>query len=407
MRTPSWARLAGTGFSGATSLSIGVVRFDDETALAGGWASFNGEPAFRIRSLGDLDTSKAWILDIGYPAYMAGQLYTVAHLRRMDFLRVKPKALLAELSVSSNPDEQLRILSGIYGKTVDILAAKHGFDPSTAEITAAHALREAWPSQRPSINPSLDDELAEAMLESTQESQKASGRSPAGSVSHVGCFPRSAFAAYLLSQPLPTQGSWSQVKIHGGSKTIGVHKGQAIRGSEEWLTKTSALAETSAIYLRVSVLSMPATYARYCAFGAGANHQRRWATLPEILHLAKFCKLEIGSGFRVDAASADYEPSDIDPTISGGIAAEIEWVARSLPSTRGQGSAVGAYLRAYDRIACAKAAANVINAGYTVGSYGTGRVYVYAGKHDRTVADAMLGSGLLPSPTKKKSGVQQ
>lgn len=384
------------------SLSIGVVRFDDESALAGGWASFGGQPAFRIRSLGDLDTSKAWIIDIGFPAFMSGQLFNVAHLRRMDYLRVKPKALLSELGVTAGPDEQLSLLSGIYSKSVDILSAKFGFDPASPERTAAHALRSHWPVRRPRISPALDDELASALLESTQESQKASGKSPVGSVSHVGCFPRSSYGAYLCARPLPTQGAWSQVRIYGGSKIIGIQKGKPIAGSDEWLNKMEGLAAESAIFLQVAVLNMPASYARYCGFGSGSNHQRRWATLPEILHLAKFSKLEVGSGYRVDAELGQVDVDSIDPTVSGGIAAEVEWVARALPPGRDEGSAIGAYLRAYDRIACAHAAGDLVDAGYAIGSYGTGRVYVYAPKNDLGVGKAMLESGLLPTPSKRK-----
>ena len=148
------------------------------------------------------------------------------------------------------------------------------------------------------------------------------------------------------------------------------------------------------------MLSMPAMFSKISTFGQGANSPRRWACLPEILHLLKFAHIEVGEGFATQLGHIKPEAAvHKDPTISGGLASEILWVAKCLPSFEDDYNPVGAYLRAYDRIACANAAQALNAAGYQIGSYGAGRVFLYAMRGDHRLNNHLLDCGLLPRPT--------
>tara|TARA_Y100001972_G_scaffold95005_1_gene116961 strand:+ start:15895 stop:17076 length:1182 start_codon:yes stop_codon:yes gene_type:complete len=379
-------------------VAVGVIRFDDPAGVGAGWASYNGESAFRIRSIGDLDTSKQWIVDMIYPAYRNAKLWNIPHIKRMDYLRVKPGALALELGIDGNTSTKLEKLSGIYGKTAQILTEKYGIDLADPSPTASHALKSKNPPPTCRVSPKFADAVANAVIESTQESQNGTGKSGAGTVPIGASYPRGAYAAYLLSQPVPTNVDWSPVRLGGGSKKIGVHNGKSVRGTEDFIEKLKSRASEDALFFEVTVLSMPAQFAKHSTFGVGANTARRWATLPEIVHLSNFAYLELSGGFRTGMTMLDQVSDHIDPTISGGIAAEIDWVSRCLPRTQDGFNPIGAYLRAYDRVACASAANELAAAGYQIASFGTGRVFVYANPNDSRLDEHFLRVGLMPRP---------
>ena len=379
-------------------MPVGVVRFDDPGSVGAGWASYNGEDMRRIKSIGDLETSKAWLMDMTYPAYRNANIWKAPHLKRMDYLRVKPSALAVELNLEGDPQRRLSVLSDIYSKTADILIDKKGLNLFDPEPTAAHALRALKSSVNWRIPPQISDGVITAVIESTQESQNGSGRASRGTRAIGASYPRAGYARYLMSRPVPCGPDWSAVKIRGGVKRIGVSKGRVIKGTAEWIQRVEEGAKENAFFFEVSVQGMPAAYARHSMFGNGANTPRRWATFPEVAHLATYAALEIHSGYRTNISVPKEDSSMPDPTLSGGLAAEVEWVSRCLPPTKDGYNPVGAYIRAYDRVACANAAIELDGLGYRVASYGAGRVYLYASPRDDRLAQHFIDVGLMPPP---------
>lgn len=380
-------------------MGIGLVKFDDPDGVGAGWASFNGEPAMRIRSVGDLASSQAWIVDMKFHAFRDAQLWKIPHIKRLDYMRVKPPALAGELNLQCDWREMVEVLSGIYGKTAEILSSRYGLDVLESEKTAAAALQKRVGKRKWPVSAEMAEGVSTAVIESTHESQNCIGKAPVGSSSFGASFPRSAYASYLESLPLPAGPNWTMVKRDSPVR-IGYNKGKLEPGTDEWIKNIIAKTKGYAVFLETTVLGMPAMYAKTNTFGQGANTPRRWACLPEILHLAKFAHLEVGEGYATPfSINTKKEPIHSDPTISGGIASEILWVAKTLPSYQDDYNPVGAYLRAYDRIACSAAASKLNAAGYQIGSYGAGRVFFYAMKKDNRIAEHLLSCGLLPRPS--------
>lgn len=380
-------------------MSIGVVKFDDPSGDGPGWASYDGQQARRINSIGDLETSRAWIVDMGYYAYMNAKLWQIPHIKRMDYLRVKPAALATELRLGGDPREKLETLSAVYSKSASILVDRCGLDLHGVNQSAAHALKQSsfW-----SVPTEQADAVAQAVRESTQESQNGAGKTGAGTGVIGSSFPRSGYAAYLMSLPVPKGPAWNVIKLPASGVRVGINKGQVVKGGEKLLASLAEQVTKTAMFLEVSVLGMPAASAKHSTFGNGANHPRRWATLPEILFMSKYAHLELRSGFGAPLEVEQLPEYPVDPSISGGIVSEVMWVARTLPPTKDGYNPVGAYLRAYDRIACGTAAMHLSSYGYQVASYGTGRVYIYANPQDANIDKAFLEAGLLPRPTVKR-----
>jgi hypothetical protein len=90
---------------------------------------------------------------------------------------------------------------------------------------------------------------------------------------------------------------------------------------------------------------------------------------------------------------------DIDEfSYSRGLTLENIWTAYTLPLNRGKFfTPVGAYMRAYDRILCSKAAYEFSRNNLSVGSFGTGRVIVYCKKSEESLAaEIAMENGLIP-----------
>ena len=79
-------------------------------------------------------------------------------------------------------------------------------------------------------------------------------------------------------------------------------------------------------------------------------------------------------------------------------------LVNSSPINNKHFTSVGAYMRAYDRIACQRASEAFQNYNFVIGSYGTGRLVVFLKPSSAELATAIaLSEGLIP-PRKCLSG---
>lgn len=379
-------------------MAVGVLRFDDSRLCGAGWASFDGCPVERFNSIGDLDSSYVWVADLGFPEFNRAHLYKSSHIRRLDFFRLKPAALCGEVGVDATKKESLQYASRIYGRIARIVSSRWRVDAVDAPYSMPLALTAVDAPESVSPGLKIREEVEKAIGQSTQEYQLCRGPHPRGARFVHMYFPRIAYARHLLSRTLPdAKDGWAETSLSGGSKVIGVSKGKVIAGTLEWLEKIKGLSQDRAFFLKLRVLETAPNQSALHEFGRGANTKSRmWASLPEIISLARYCKLEVFGGFHC-AASA-REPGEVitGRTYSEGIAAEIFWVSRAMGASTNKFNPVGSYLRAYDRVLCGRAAELLAADGYSVASYGSGRVCVATPAVTSSLRKSALRAGLIP-----------
>ncbi|MFS1426446.1 hypothetical protein LMH73_004495 [Vibrio splendidus] len=391
-------------------MKIGVCWFDDTNIGSSGWRSVAGETAKRIVGINELESDVLWVTNLDYRQYKKLNLTRTPNIVDEQFFRSKISVLAQEVGIDDDADVLCRKLSGILHGVHALGCQSFGMsEASLASYRYTNALQAALLTSGMRKQPigGSSGKIAEAIRQSTQENQGMSGKFvPRGSKAVQFIFPRATYAKWLLSQDYPVNNNWSPLKMKDSANTvIGYEDGTKIKGTDSVIGKLKELSETKVGVLQVSVLSVDESYANHSKFGAGANNMiRRWATIPEIIEISKYSKISIMSGFCADGGKLELPniliPDESEYSLSKGILLENAWVALSSPvyvPGYNNVSPLGAYMRAYDRIMCGRAAASFSNHGFIVGSYGTGRVIVYVrhGEEDM-VRELAFKNNLLP-----------
>lgn len=388
---------------------IGVVWFDDPAIALGGWYSINGEEPKRINSYGELSTDVLWVTNINYRLYKKINLTKTPHIFDEQYFRTSIRQICSEVGLLENPKELVVFASKVFTRVV-ALGEKHFrvnlSNPGYRYYSLlADRIMPSHMRKRPTESFSLD--LLEGIKQATQANQAIAGlKAPQGSAIQSFLIPRTAHAKWLLNQKYPAAGVWRPLAESSYSGVLGVEDGHQVKGSKAKINQLIELGNSSAAIFRVKQLSIDSFHRPFSTFSAGANHARRWATLPEILHMSRYSKIEIEGGYGIESAKLDILDSinlddfdnQLDYSYSIGLFLENVWVALTNPLYgNGQHTAVGAYMRAYDRIICARYAEKFAEYNYVIGSYGTGRVLVYVRPNENNViSEIALSEKLLP-----------
>lgn len=382
-------------------VKIGVCWFDDPKVAENGWSSEGGDAAKRISGINDLRTDIVWISNIEWRTYKSLNLTNLPYFRDAQFMRISLDILGKELGLTEDVPVMVERIAEIFSRTVRLGYNRFGVIPKEEgyryqKLLVSHVMPE-FAKSRPAGK--FMDEIEQACMEATQANQAMTGgQRPKGSQAYSFSFPRSAYTKWLLSQPVPSSNEWKRMKIN---TEFGVVNGEMIKGTKAVLDKLMKLSDKFACLLKVHVVQMDSMYRDFATFGAGSGSPRNWATLPEVLAMSAYARVAITDGFMADIG---YIPENLRTGINGdefsfsrGLLVENQWVSLATPTDGKIATPIGAYLRAYDRIACNKAAAKFSMNRFTVGSYGTGRVTVYVKKGEEDyAAKVALQVGLMP-----------
>lgn len=385
---------------------VGVCCFDDPAVPGYGWASVAGADAYRINGYGELRTDVLWVVNLKITAMSKLGLNRTNHLYDEQYFRISIRQLSQELGLITEPDVFVSAASEIFDRVARLGYEELGVNidnPGYRYMTLiADKLMPDFNRKKP-VGP-WSASILDAVRQSTQENQAMVGRyAPAGSSAQSFVFPRGSYGRWMLSQPIPSCESWKEIKISGSETIIGNDEGAEIRGTRHVLDRLQSQGEGNALFLKTNVISTNRFNRPFNTFAAGANYPRTWATLPEIIALCKYAKINISDGYMTPLRSnplADKVNLLVDEiSYSRSLLIENMWVAIANPvSTTKRQTPVGAYLRAYDRAACGNAAEVFESYQYAVGSFGVGRVMVYlrAGEINHA-SDLAIQHGLLPS----------
>lgn len=385
-------------------MKVGVCCFDDLTSAESGWASINGSDPERVKGYGDLSSEALWITNLDYRTFRKLNLTQSPNIFDTQYFRSSLKNIAAENGLQGDNRKLCAFASRVFTRIAKMGRERLGVSLSSPGYRYTSILADRV---IPSFARALPDshrrnDILEATKQCTQANQAMMGKkAPQGSTAQPFIFPRSAYAKWLLELPYPVGSKWEEVKRASNETICGVQDGVAIKGTKAVLDRLTELSEKHAMFLRVSVISMDGFYRPFASFAAGSNHPRSWATLPEVLNLARYAKISIKGGYRLPIGQLDLAEKigleGQEYSYSRGLFAENAWVALS-NSIYGSDNftAIGAYLRAYDRIACGRMAELFAGHNYVVGSFGTGRIMVYLrpGEMD-TAGQFAFSNGLL------------
>ena len=384
-------------------VSMGVCWFDDPKNPEAGWASEAGQTAFRVNGYHELSQECIWVSNVDSKTFREFNLHNIPNLRESSYMRVRLDRLARELGINGSNNEAVEILSSILDRAIRFGYERFAISPEdkgyrySAILASQHmpgSLR-----QRPR---SHTDAIEEALRQSTQHFQSRTGKAPYGASTHTFIFPRMAYSNWLLTRRYPMTSNWKPIKFNNGGFEIGQREGSPIKGTAARLKKLEEINAKEAMVLKVKVLGMDGFYVPFASFGAGyGSSQRHWATLPEIIEMARYSHLKVEGGFKTDLSKMEGHLLDDNPqtnfSFSKGIFYENVYSFLGNFVDGRQPTGLAAYLRAYDRIACLKIAEAFSRQGINVGSFGTGMITLFIQENQiKEAAELGLSLGLVP-----------
>ncbi|MEZ8292751.1 hypothetical protein AB6D11_02735 [Vibrio splendidus] len=393
-------------------MKVGVCIFDEPSLAKAGWASIAGSNSKRIQSVSELSSNVFWVTNIGYFDFKKLNLFQSSNIVEDQFFRVKLATLLYELQSSDDPRSGSEIASKVLNRVHEIGKKTLGIEITGSSYRYSSLIQNNCIDKLHSSKPSGSNpqDISMAILQSTQENQVMSSRlQPRGSRAFPFSFPRGSYAKYLLSLKYPSSNEWKTIVASDGKKVFGVQNGKSLKGSEDILSKLQNHEQNGrGLILRTAVQNMEKSHQSFAQFGMGANKMiRNWATGPEIIEMARYSKVEVNGGYYTNLEEIDL-PDEIKLllgdqfSVSHGIFLENYWVAISsaiYSKNQTNVCAIGAFMRAYDRIACGRAAEVFSRNNFVVGAYSLGRVLVFVRPgEEQTVKNIALELGLIPQP---------
>lgn len=385
-------------------MNIGVCCFDDSNFAGSGWASTNGEQAIKVSSFAELTSDTLWICNLNYRTYRKLNLSNSQHIVDSQFFRTSIAILAKELGLEDNNKALAERTAEIFRRVSKLCKEHLGIALSnTYKLSNTISDRLIPVTFKKQPQSPFKEELLSAFKQSTQQNQAMIGQvRPQGANAYTFSFPRTAYAQWIMGLDYPSSNDWNEIIQKDGGSIFGVDDGTEIKGTKANRKKLIDLASKKSAFFRVKVHSMAKNYQASNNFGSGASYPRFWASVPEIIELSYYSKIEILGGYFSEISTISI-PNDLDQTLdeysfSRGLFFENLWIGLATPLLNGEYyTPLSAYFRAYDRIACGRAARAFSDHSYIVGSYGTGRVTVYLRPSQLEQASRFaLSLGLLP-----------
>jgi len=383
---------------------IGVVCFEDIEFVGKAWASVSGEDAKRINGIGELPSNVYWVTNLPYNVFRKYNLNKKPNIFDQQFFRTSVKLMSGEAGLEDDLKELSQFCALVFQRVFDSCESMYDIDLKYSPYRLNALISDYVISKEVRQIPmgSTASTLTEAFMESTQQNQGMIGEVPKGSKARTFSFPKGAYAREILSLDYPRSTQWEPLKDIDIKTTIGSREGNVISGTPAAIKKIEKMCAGKAGIFKINVLYTEKFFRSFATFGQGSNYNRNWATLPELIDMLQYNVIEIEEGYVSEIGPlpihSSIDLSTDEFSYSRGLTLENIWTAYSLPLNRGKFfTPVGAYMRAYDRIMCAKAAYEFARNNLTVGSYGTGRIVVYCKKSEEHMAtEIALENGLMP-----------
>lgn len=385
------------------TVKIGVCIFEDAKSPRSGFCSIDGQEARYISGYHELSSETMWVTNLEFPVFKELNLLRLRHLTQAQYFRTSVRMLQAELGIS-DPQTLCRTLSTLFSRAASLGQTHFGTQAENFNYRFHQAISERLhvPGMTEPVQ-GMDPNAIQLIIDhSTQENQAMAGvKRPDRSSPVSFLFPRDAYGQWLLSRTYPIGTGWKNDSL-GREFTIGTRDGKKVQLTETFIKRCSNYFENNsrAMFFRISVVSHESSHRAFASFGSGSREPRVWVAWPELLELLEYSVVHVYESFSTASGLIrEYLPEFCFASgfgVSEGLLFENIIAALSSPVNR-RNTAIGAYLRAYDRAACGRAAAHFHNAGFVVGSYSSGRIVLLLPEGQKARASQLaLNYGLMP-----------
>lgn len=384
-------------------IKIGVCIFDDPKAPRSGYSSIDGSIPTHVSGYNELTTDVLWVTNLEFPVFKELNMLRLRHLAQAQYFRTSIRMLQIEFGISDHK-QLAQFMSKLFTRTAQLGLQHFGADPANFNYRYHQALssRLHIPGMIEPLQGLDQNAIQQVIDHSTQENQAMTGvKRPDRSSPISFCFPREAYGQWLLDRIYPVSNVWKSDNLKR-EFTIGTRDGKKLSLTDSFVKTCGDYFRnhSRATFFRISVQSHEPSHRAFASFGAGSKEPRVWASWPELLELLEYSVVTVYESLSTAAGTIrEYLPEYIGSTgfgVSEALLFENLYVALASPINR-KNTALGAYIRAYDRAACGRAAAYFHNAGFVVGSYSSGRVVLLLteGQKERA-AKLALDFGLIP-----------
>lgn len=387
---------------------FGVCIFDDKKIPGEGWSCRPGETPERITGVHDLANDLCWVTNLEYNAFMANNLSHLKHICQSQYFRQSLDFFLTDYGFKQGGNKaaseflanhfNLTGLTGLNFLGINPVISRNNYRYS--QLIANNISLPIWKQSPRGMPEALSDFIIE---NSTQQNQGMMGSRGVKTTTMHCYFPRLTYFRWLLSQRVPSSMDWTHLRTFDDGKIVGYKGGQISNDKMLLGLHRISIKNNSLPFFRITVLSQNKEYATFGAFGVGKSESRSWVTLPELLSLTRYAMVKIHEIYELPAGKVSDHIELIDDlanikdiSVSHGLFMENLAAAVMSPVNKKE-TAVGAYLRAYDRAACLVAAEKFYQAGIRVGSYSMGRIVLMADESQRVhVQKVAVSFGLVP-----------
>lgn len=382
-------------FDDNQKVKFGCVMFDVQENEDGklvpmpgaGWASLEGQEAFRIQSSGELSNEVKWLTNLKQDIFWRSGLVKQSKLKPSNYLRTEISQMMKELGLIPPKVPIINIcqtLSELFTKVMRLSIEFYGLSGFTQKDLPTEIREKFFPNDK-GISAAMD----EALLRSYQDLVVCEKPITKEKLMYVTLKrPRYFHAKSILETSIPMQGvDWDFIP-----------ESEMPQSTEEKLDflmkKEKPFIAKVAIHSFIDPSNMNVDLSKLLNLGealgeGGKKKDRNWVCQPEILYLSKFANLEISAAFVAKSyqnldgkVNLPYLGELSDFSYSLGLLSECVWIglsSRSInPQTRARSlvSPRACWLKAADRFMTLTSAMMLSSAGFIVNTYGYGGVTV-------------------------------
>ncbi len=383
----------------------GACLFDNNKIPGDGWACRpNGIP-FRISGVHDLAHDLNWVTNLDYGSFMSNGFGNMRHICQAQYFRESIESLMSDYALAENHSIASEFLANHFNSTSVFGHKFMGIDPMKARITYRYFQHIVNQLNIPILKQTargISVEHSDSICESATQANQAMVGNMKGLESIHGYFPRLLYFRWVLSQQVPISMDWTKHKFN--SNEVGYKDGKLVGKSDLLKLRDACKKESIAPFFRISVLSENKEWSTFAHFGAGKKTTREWVTMPELLSMVRYTRLQIKETMSLPAGYLkDYvdclEALESIPDVSISLGLFVQNLAAAImaPVNRKE-TPLGAYLRAYDRVGCMSAAEQLYMRGIMPGSFSMGRI-VAKTRPDQIIQSkaAMASLGIIPA----------
>lgn len=375
---------------------FGCVMFDTPESSNGnsstivpgsGWASIDGEKAFRVSSTGDLSNNVKWLTNLSQDVLWKSGLVKQSKLKHSNYLKTDVFQIMRELGLNEEKFTIVMVvenLSKIFSKIMKLAIEFYNLSDFIQTDLSTEIKLKLYPNDR-SVSTYVDEALSRAYQDLVICEKPISKEK----ITYINLKrPRYFHAKNILETNIPIDDNdWNFYSEDELPKTTEEKIQFLTQQGKPFIVKIEINSFKPQNNLNIDLgklIVLGETIGEH-----GRKKERNWVCHPELIYLNQFANIEISAAFIAkgykeleEFVKLPYLGELSDFSYSLGILSECVWIgisSRSVnPQTRSKSlvSPRACWLKATDRFLSLTSAMMLSSAGFVINSYGFGGVSV-------------------------------